>query len=300
MKTLIVGYGSMGKLHARILRPLSDTLGIVTAQEASEYPLYRSFEEALADLAPDYVVIGTVTPQHAANLTTLKSAGFRGKALIEKPVFNSAQEYDGPYPFTAYVGYHLRFHKVMVALKEALAGRKILSASAYAGQQLSLWWPGVDPKTTYSAHRQRGGGVMRDLSHELDLAQFLFGRITASQGKADRVGTVTVDSEDRADFELVCERCPKVHVHLNYLDETPRREWVIETDKGSIVTDLIRRTITVDEQTRTIACGNDDAYRAMHQAVLKDGEDVCTLEEALQVVKIIDTVTMPLLKTGTA
>ncbi|MFO0388286.1 MAG: Gfo/Idh/MocA family protein [Alphaproteobacteria bacterium] len=289
MNILIVGYGSIGKRHARILRPMAETLGIVTAQEAMDYPLFRSLEDALAAERWDYVVLCTITARHASDLAILKQANFTGKVLVEKPVFVSTHEDASPYPFQVYVGYHLRFHKLIDALKEVLQGCRIESARAHVGQHLSLWRPGRDPKETYSAHLSQGGGVMRDLSHELDLAQYLFGEIKEYEGKAERLDDVTVDSEDTATFKLRCSNCDNVIVHMNYLDEVPHREWIIETDKGTIVTDLIRRSLTISEDTRVIACDGDDAYSAMHRAVLDNNNNVCTFGEALEIIKVIES-----------
>jgi predicted dehydrogenase len=294
MNILIVGYGSIGKRHARILRPFADTLGIVTAQEAMDYPIFRSLESALAAEKWDYVVICTITAQHAANLETLKEAGFTGKVLVEKPIFISAYDNAAPYPFTIYVGYHLRFHKVIDALKAELQDCEILSAKAHVGQHLSLWRPGRDPKETYSAHLSQGGGVMRDLSHELDLAQYLFGDILAHEGNAQRLGEVTVDSEDSANFTLKCRNCKEVLVHMNYLSEVPQREWVLETSKGTISADLIRRCLAVNDDARVIPCESDDAYAAMHYAVLSNGAGVCSFDEALKIVQVIDAVPQPI------
>ena len=290
MNILIVGYGSIGKRHARILRPLASNVGIVTAQQAMDYHIFRSLEEALSAQSWDYVVICTVPAQHADNLNVLKHAGFAGKVLVEKPLFVSSHENDGPYPFTIFVGYHLRFHKVILALKQALQGRRIISAKARVGQHLSLWRPGRDPKDTYSAHISQGGGVMRDLSHELDLAQYLFGEILQHTGKAERLSDVTVDSEDSATFMLKCAICDNVEIHMNYLDEVPHREWFIETDKGRITADLIRRSITIGDDTQLIACESDDAYSAMHSAMLNKQDQVCSFNEAMNIVNIIDAV----------
>lgn len=290
MNVLIVGYGSIGKRHARILRPLADNMGIVTAQEAMDYAMFRSLDVALADREWDYVVISTIPVQHADALETLKEAGFKGKVLVEKPLFVSAKENASPYPFTIYVGYHLRFHKVIIALQAALKGRKIQNAKARVGQHLSLWRPGRDPKETYSAQAAQGGGVMRDLSHELDLAQFLFGEILSHEGSAARTSDVTLDSEDSATFQLKCQNCPNVEVHMNYLDMQPCREWEIETDIGIITADLIRRSITIGDETQVIACESDDAYQAMHQAALRDDTSVCSLDDALKIVQVIDAV----------
>lgn len=291
MKVLIVGYGSIGKRHARILRPMAETLGIVTAQEAMDYPIFRSLEDALAAERWDYVVLCTITARHASDMEILKQANFTGKVLVEKPVFVSASEDASPYPFQVYVGYHLRFHKVIDALKAMLQDCRIDSARAHVGQHLSLWRPGRDPKETYSAHLSQGGGVMRDLSHELDMAQYLFGEIKEHEGKAERLDHVTVDSEDTATFKLRCSNCDNVIVHMNYLDEVPHREWVIETDKGTIIADLIRRSLTVGDDTKVIVCESDDAYSAMHKAVLDNHADVCSFEEALGIVRVIESAT---------
>ncbi len=290
MNVLIVGYGSIGKRHARILRPLAETLGIVTAQEAMDYPIYRSLEAALAAQAWHYIVICTVTSKHADDLAILKQYAYRGKVLVEKPVFTHTYENDAPYPFTVYVGYHLRFNKIVSALEAILEGHEIHAARAHVGQHLSQWRPGRDPKETYSAHLSQGGGVMRDLSHELDLAQYLFGDIQEHQGKAERLDEVTVDSEDSATFKLRCTKCDNVIVHMNYLDEVPTREWVVDTDKGTIVADLIRRSITINDKAQVIACESDDAYLAMHQAALSDGIGLCDLQGALDILKIIEAV----------
>ncbi len=290
MKILIVGYGSIGKRHARILRPMASTLGIVTAQEAMDYPLFRSIEDAFDAGAWDYVVICTITSQHAENLEVLRRCGFTGKVLVEKPVFMHVAENAGSYPFRVYAGYHLRFHKIIAALQNAIKDSEIHTARAHVGQHLSLWRPGRDPKDTYSAHIDQGGGVMRDLSHELDLAQFLFGEIIEYEGKAERLDDVTVDSEDTATFKLQCKRCENVIVHMNYTDEVPTREWFIETDKGTVTADLIRRSITVNETTHVITCESDAAYTAMHQAVLGDQEGLCDLNAALAILKVIDDV----------
>ena len=47
----------------------------------------------------------------------------------------------------------------------------------YAGQCLPTWRPESDYKNTYSAKSEKGGGVLRDLSHEIDLCLSLVGLI---------------------------------------------------------------------------------------------------------------------------
>ncbi|MBY0407388.1 MAG: Gfo/Idh/MocA family oxidoreductase, partial [Rickettsiales bacterium] len=177
MKQLVVGYGSIGSRHARLLAPEAQTLAVVTAREDVPYPRFASLEKALAEFTPDYVVVCTATAQHAASLHTLKAHNYRGKLLVEKPLFASAKESEAPYPFTAHVAYQLRFHPVIQEARKRMKGEPVHSAHVYVGQHLSQWRPHRATKETYSAHAAQGGGVMRDLSHELDLVQYLFGPI---------------------------------------------------------------------------------------------------------------------------
>lgn len=290
MKTLVVGYGSIGKRHARLLAPLSDELALVTQQAISDFPCYKTIQVALEKMQPDYVVICSATAQHATDMVALKTAGYTGKVLVEKPIFNDITQSGAPYPFTVYVGYQLRFHVVVAALKKALEGKRLQSARGYVGQHLSQWRPDRDVKETYSAHRTQGGGVMRDLSHELDLAQFLFGEVTAHSGVAQRKADVTVDSEDSADFKLACTHCPDVQVHMNYLDEKPTRYWQVQTGAGEIYADLIAKTLTIVGTPHAFSCEADDAYITMHKAALADAPEICHFAEGMNVMQIIEAV----------
>jgi predicted dehydrogenase len=291
MKTLIIGYGSIGKRHARLLAPLSQELAVVSSQDVKEYTVFPSVEQALAKFSPDYVVVCTVTAQHSQSLAKLKMAGFHHKALVEKPLFSHAAENEAPYPFSIHVAYQLRFHPVIRAMKEALSHRKILSAHVYVGQHLSGWRPGRDHKSTYSASRKQGGGVLRDLSHELDLLGYLFGPIGESHALAGRVSDVTEDSEDAVAFVLRCQTCPVVSLQMNYLDYVPRREWIVNTGDYTLKADLVRNSLSVNHEVTTIPCEADDAYRAMHYAMLRDdGRDVCRFDEGLALNRLIDTV----------
>lgn len=289
-KALVVGYGSIGKRHARLLASMAE-VAIVSSQTIPDYPTFATLDDALEKSMPDYVVIASITAAHAQALDVLKAQHFRGKVLVEKPLFNHADEANPPYPFALYVGYHLRFHPVIQELQKQLAGKTILSAHGYVGQHLSQWRPERKPKDTYSAHAAQGGGVLRDLSHELDMAAYLFGGITAWHGTAARVSNITADSEDVAGFVLMCGHCPIVTLQMNYLDHVPRREWVINTEKETITANLIRNTLTINNVIIPITYQPDDAYRALHEAILHHkAKHACQFDDALALAKLIDVV----------
>ena len=52
------------------------------------------------------------------------------------------------------------------------------------------------------------------MSHELDMAEYLFGPVTGIQGTLSRVSGLTVDSDDCADL-LVSHEWGTTNIHLN-------------------------------------------------------------------------------------
>lgn len=293
MKALIVGYGSIGKRHARLLAPMMFEVAVVSSQVVSGYRRYDTLAQALGEFAPDYIVIATITADHAINLETLKLLGFSGQVLVEKPLFASAKQNGAPYPFIVHVAYQLRFHPVIAAMAETLGGRKVLSAHVYVGQHLDSWRTGRDTKSTYSASRAKGGGVLRDLSHELDLIHHLFGGIESSHAIAERVSDLTLDSDDVVAFVMRCKDCPVLSLQMNYIDHVARREWIVNTRDISLRADLIACTLAVNDEIEHVPCEPDDAYRAMHKALLSDHTDqLCSFEEGLRLVELIDTVSL--------
>jgi predicted dehydrogenase len=290
-KALVIGYGSIGSRHARLLAAECASLSVVTAREDTPYKRYPTLEQALSDTPPDYIVVCTATSQHAAALHSLKARKFSGRVLVEKPLFASSRESQAPYPFMVHVAYQLRFHPVIQEARKRLAHEAVHSAHVYVGQHLAQWRPHREVKETYSAHAAQGGGVMRDLSHELDLVQYLFGDIQAHQALAVKVSDITHDSEDAAGFLLTTKRCPLISLQMNYLDHTPRREWIINTAGQTMKLDLITKTLEHNSEVLHFPYEADDAYRAMHRAVLhENAAGVCRFDEALAINALIDTV----------
>jgi len=228
MKALVIGYGSIGKRHCRILNEMSLDVGVLSRRGIDYKNSFKEFDDAMS-FYPEYIVVCSPTNEHRGNLDRISSAGFSGVVLIEKPVFEKV--YNIKYPFDIYVGYNLRFHPVVQRLKQEIEGKKILSVHHYVGQHLSTWRPDTDYKKSYSSSKKRGGGVLRDLSHELDLINFLFGKNVSLSSLGGRVGDVTIDSDDVYGFLLKQENCPVISLQMNYFDRVPRRELIVNTEK---------------------------------------------------------------------
>jgi len=291
-KTLIIGYGSIGQRHARLLVDLGCKVAIVSHRPIDFSSHFSNIKQALSNWNPDYVVIANQTSEHRQSLLHLVENNFKGKVLIEKPLMSKLSPLPNHNFKLVRVAYNLRCHPIMLKLKSLLNnGRESISSTIYVGSYLPNWRPTRDYRNSYSAKKHKGGGVLRDLSHELDYVLWLFGawkRLTASGGKLSQL---KIESEDAFSVLMETKRCPLVSIHMNYLDRTPRRKFLINTQQDSIHIDLIKNTITVNGIKEFISVERDDTYRSEHLAMLSGKKnDLCTLEEANETLYTIESV----------
>jgi predicted dehydrogenase len=290
---LVVGYGSIGARHARILGELGCHTAVVSQRDVPFPLVFKSIQHALDQHIPGYVVIANATDQHYTCLETIAGLGYRGKVLVEKPIFDALQ----PVPAHSFsqvgVAYNLRFHPIIQMLKSVLKGETVITVQAYVGQYLPDWRPGTDYRSSYSADSARGGGVLRDLSHELDYLGWLFGPCLRVAALGGHMSSLEINSDDTFSMLLSTARCPIVSVQLNYLDRNARRVIVVSTNNHTYEADLIRETFTVDREITTVPIDRDGTYRTMHDSVLRGAvEDVCSVDEGLATLRLIDAATL--------
>lgn len=292
MRAAVVGYGSIGARHARILGELGHDVVVVSRRTIDVAESYSSIETALASRGIDYVVIANQTSSHGEALRALAAVNFAGHVLVEKPILPAIEQLPA-LPFASlHVAYNLRFHPAIARLRDALAGGRAISVHGYVGQYLPDWRPGSDYRKSYSSRAAEGGGALRDLSHELDYLGHLFGRWRRVIALGGHLSSLEGDSDDIFALMIEFDRCPVVLVQLNYLDRFGRRELIINTDTGTLAADLIapRAQVTIDRVAEPIAVASDDSYRAMHRAVLggADRALLCDFDDALATLHLIE------------
>ena len=235
---------------------------------ADDLPCHPDLASALDRETPDYIVVSNETAVHRETLDELARLGFDGRVLVEKPLFAEP----APVPEHRFahcaVGYNLRFHAVLLALRDAVAAERIVSVHAYCGQYLPDWRPHTDWRASYSADRARGGGVLRDLSHELDYLMWMFGdwsRVAATPGDTGALG---IDADDCRCLLVRFERCEAATVQLNYLDRPGRREIIVNGGEHTWRADLGACVLERDGVGTVFSVDRNDSYRAMHRAML--------------------------------
>ena len=291
MKALVIGYGSIGTRHAKVLQSLGLDVYVVSRRKIKFKQSYTSISSAINDKSFDYIIIASKTNEHHSDLIELRSLGYKNSILIEKPLFEKPYNSITNNNHNIFVGYNLRFNPLFKKLQKIIYREKILSVIAYAGSYLPDWRPNSDYRKSYSAKKNEGGGVLRDLSHELDYLVYLLGAwesVTSLGGNFSQLG---IDSDDIFSIMMKMNRCPIVSVHLNYLDRTPSRYVIVNTEQNTIKANFIEKTIKVDNQKEKFSYNRDMIYRRQHQAILdKDFSRNCTFEEGKNIVNLINNI----------
>ena len=281
---VVVGYGSIGQRHARLLAELGCRVAAVSRRH-QEGSVYGRLEDALEQEQPHYVVIANETSQHRATLGDLAGSGYAGVLLVEKPLFDRPSELPANSFCRAAVAYNLRFHPVLRRLREKLLDRRVISVQVYAGQYLPDWRGRRDYRESYSASAERGGGgVLRDLSHELDYISWLFRRwhrLTACGGCS---GSLGIDSDDNWSVLMELDSGASLTLQLNYLDRPGRREVLVNLADGTLHADLVRGRLSENGVIEDLSVEPDDSYLAQHRALLNGAPaPTCSFEEGLAV-----------------
>lgn len=248
MKIVVFGLGSIGSRHVEILKNSFDheLLAFRSSPECEKNALgireVFSWNE-VRRFSPDIALISNPTNLHIK--TALKCAALGMHLFIEKSLAHNLKgitelkKIAQKNKLTVYVAYCLRFHPVIKKARELIRTKNILHVRVVAASFLPDW----RGREAYSSFKAQGGGVLLDLSHELDYVGHLFGRIKRLNGEFGRRANVTRDSEDYADIIATTERGIPTSILLDYFSRKNERTFKIDFDKGYLMGDLLANSL---------------------------------------------------------
>ncbi len=253
MKILVVGFGSIARKHILALKAVDPAVSIIVLRQQSRdadlgefnghvQHVVFSMDDALA-LHPDGALITNPAPFHMTCALACAKAGV--PLFIEKPLACTVESV-GPLKevieakqIPVLVGYCLRHFEPLLSMRRALDQGLIgdvVSVRSSVGQSLDLWRPGTDYRRNITARADLGGGVVMELSHELDYLGWLMGhKPTAVSARCVRAGGFDIDVEDMAEITVDFEGNRLGHVHLDFLDKVYHRECRIVGSQGTVL-----------------------------------------------------------------
>lgn len=254
-RVLIVGHGSIGQRHLRIVRqnlPQAD-IRVLRHRPGSGVPelangVYHDLADACA-FAPQVAIIANPAPFHLHTAAALVAVG--SHLLIEKPLSHDLAGVEAllqqaqTQGVVLQVGYNLRFLPSLSRFRDLVhqgeIGR-VLSVRCEIGQYLPTWRPDSDYRQGVSAQASLGGGVLLELSHELDYLRWIFGEVDWVRAYLGRHSQLEIDVEDLAHLTLgfspgsafEAASGPVAAVSLDFLRHDPTRLCTALGERGSL------------------------------------------------------------------
>ncbi len=289
LTALVIGYGSIGRRHTRLLTELGYEVTVVSRRADVWERQVPTVHDALRAQRPDYVVVADETARHWQTLASLAAKDHVGPVLVEKPLWEPGEPPLPVHRMRISVGYVLRFHPVIAELQRRTLGRRIHSVEVRACSYLPDWRPGRDYRQTASARSADGGGVLRDLSHELDYLQWITGPWQSLTALGGQLSELEIDTEDAVLILGQSEQVPLFSVSLNYMDRTEERWIVVNTDQGTLRGDIVAGTLTDNGQVVPVqAAMMDELYVHQHQDAANAQPLICcSLTEGQSVLTMI-------------
>jgi len=294
MKVLLIGYGSIGKRHEEVLLTFQDinSIEIVTRQNLKEKKTFKSLSDIQNLYKYDYFIIASETNKHYEQLQYLEK-NIKNKIIFcEKPLFDTYQNLNIT-KNTIYLGYVLRFHPLLQKLKVLIENQKIININVHTGQYLPTWRADIDYQKSYSAFKVKGGGVLLDLSHEIDYVQWFAGTLTEIKSYQVKISDLEIDSDDLTTFIGKSENGIIINISIDYISKIFHRNLHINTLDNSYFLDFIENTlIQKDKQgNQNIftekSLQKNDMFIEMHQSILNKENIATSYVEAQNVMHTI-------------
>lgn len=315
-RVLIVGLGSIGYRHARIARLLlpNADIRVLRRMAGGQLPagingFFINLEQAV-DFRPQLVLVTNPAPLHVH--TAISFARVGSHIFVEKPLATSVNDADlllaacRDNGVVLQVGYNLRFLPTLQTFRRLLHDNvigRILSVRCEVGQYLPAWRPGHDYRESVSARRELGGGVLLELSHEIDYLRWIFGDVQWVRAGLFRLSTLEIDVEDTVHmllgFGSTAAAGPVAAVNLDFIRQDVSRVCTAIGEKGSLRWDGVAGLIQVlpigSSSWETLffhAPERDDSYIAEWRALLESIGTGCMTpvsgEEGRAVLEILE------------
>ena len=316
-RILIVGLGSIGKRHKELVHQLFPNAEVEVLRLRDKTQIVDSDSEFLTtiqdakEFSPNIAVLCTPSTSHIS--LGLDLAKSETHLLIEKPISHSSEgvlellEECASKDVVLMVGYNLRYLKSLQEFRrhvsEGLIG-KPLSVRCEVGQYLPNWRPKIDYQESVSAKRELGGGVLLELSHEIDYLRWIFGEVDWVRATLLRQSELEIDVEDTVHLTMGFEKSISgkqlvANLNMDFIRHDATRSCTVIGDRGSLHWDGILGKVSIvqagEKTSETLVVdynGIEETYLLEWQEFIKAIKEkrspAVTGEDGLRVVEIIE------------
>ena len=303
----VVGYGSIAQKHIKLIKtkyPKSD-IKILIHKKNNKFNNRLNFfhkEKLFFKNKFDFIFLCNPCTKHVEYLE--KSIKYKVKNIfVEKPISDNLKKIEKfrkkypKYKNKILVGYVLLFNELFTKTLRLIQKDKIgtiISANVVCNSNFKNWRKNKKYNRTVSANKKLGGGVLNELSHELNYAIKLFGPIQKVYSKIKYQSNKKIDVETEA--QIYCSTKNKIDlgIFINFLSNKEERYCEIVGTKGKLLLDF---------KNKKIILGNNKTYNIYKNPMYKKqlnfflnkskNKSKITLEKfnnSLETVKLIEAI----------
>ena len=263
-KVLIIGSGSIARKHAFILSNLKFECSIFTKRKKLDnsfksiknIKLINNFNNNIKS-EYKFCIIANETYKHFEYL--IKLIKFNSDIYCEKPIalkknhLKILKSISIKKNLKFVCGYQLLKSKLVLDLKKLINKKNVKSANIYVGHNIKYWRKNIR-SNSYYFNKKKGGGAIYELIHEINLINFLFGKITSI--KTFKNISEKYNCEDVAISIFKTKKNIIGSLNQEIVNENFRRYLTVLTDKEEIVADVVKGTISIYKKNKLIYSKN--------------------------------------------
>ena len=310
----IVGLGSIGRRHLRLISEIRPDIKIIVVRSGhgsacDEEKMAVKVTDSIGDAIKEGIqaaIISSPATLHLKQSLELAKNGIH--LLIEKPISHTSDRVKellkivNENRITIMVGYVLRYDLGAIKFKNWLDNKikgKILHARIECGSYLPDWRPDQDYRKTVSALSELGGGVLLELSHEVDYLYWFFGKPKDVQAQIRNSGTLDINVEDQVDLLMTSEQGYCISVQIDFNRRHVERKCKVLTTEGELIWDAVKQNVTwkgVNKEQSKYEYNNErnSIYRkqleVFFDCIENDNDPIVTVKDGINVISLIDAV----------
>ncbi len=279
---VIVGSGNIALRHVKNLYRLKPNSKIILVKRSSSKinPAFKKYislitedlKSIYADSRNSAAFICSPATMHIDDSIILAKNKFN--LFIEKPLSSNCKgikkliNIKNKYMLDIMVGYNIRFLDIFEKMTSILSKNKLgilKHVHMYVGSCYKTWRKNINYKHSVSHSNDLGGGVINELSHEIDMMTALFG-LPDSLASINFKESRDKDSIDDTASSIFLYKDKKICItlHQNITTKHVSRYSIFEFDKGTIKLDIISNQIIISslngDKIMRFKSDMDDSY----------------------------------------
>ena len=294
-KIIIIGTGSISKKHISVIKKLKYKIELYNISSRKFDKLSKSDLKKLTFFKPELIIICSPSSKHFNQLKKIEENFKNINVLIEKPIFEKYYNIKDKLRNKYFVGYNLRFHPVIIFLKKFLLNKKLFSINVVSHSYLPEWRK-ISYRKSVSAKKELGGGVLLELSHELDYLKWIFKDIKILYSFNKKISNLLINVDDILSIIGIVKKNILLNLNINFFSKIPSRTIKIDGKGFSLNADLIKNKIMIisDKNKKIKKFLNfnlKDTYKLQFIEIINNKIlNVCTFNQSLELMKLIKTI----------